>query len=141
MSKKLIVLGIVTLVVVFAMMFVAQLAVASVDDSSVASVGTGPQTGSSTGTSAPGQPIVLCGGSQPYNTNEGTISVWDRNGDGVMDAWDVNNDGIVDRWDPNVSCAGVTTSRLPITGAPALALIAVATAMLGAGLVLRRSQS
>lgn len=141
LSRTLMLLGVLLLVVVFAMMFVSQFAFATTDSESAS---TAPQTGTADGTSggstsAPGQPIDLCGVPMTYMNSAGSIGVWDRNNDGVMDAWDVNNDGIVDRWDPDVSCARVTTSRLPITGAPTMALIAVATAMMGAGLVLRRS--
>lgn len=128
------------MVVVVASMFVSQFAFAT---SAVDYGTTAPQTsdGGTTTTVASGQPITMCGEPMTYMTTAGSITVWDRNADGVMDAWDIDNDGIVDRWDPNVSCAGVSTSKLPVTGAPTLALIAVATAMLGAGLVLRRSHS
>lgn len=131
MSKALILLGVCLLVVVMAMMFVSQFAFATVTDTAGAS--TAPQTAAGV-TSG----ITLCGAAFDRN-QDGKMDTWDRNNDGVMDAFDVNFDGIVDRWDESVSCGSVSGSKLPSTGAPTLALIAVATAMMGAGFMLRRS--
>jgi LPXTG-motif cell wall-anchored protein len=83
----------------------------------------------------------MCGAAFDRN-GDGLMDTWDRNVDGVMDAFDVNYDGTIDSMDLSISCAAVTTSsRLPLTGAPALAIAAIGAVLLGTGgYVLRRSR-
>ena len=80
-----------------------------------------------------------CGATSDRN-GDGTPDAWDRNSDGVMDAFDGNFDGIIESEDMSISCAQVTRSNAPVTGAPILALATVAAVTIGTGLILRKSR-
>lgn len=113
------------------------------DETAVSADGTTaatPEAGTTTAVATEVAAGEKCGAAHDRN-GDGMMDTWDRNMDGDMDAFDVNFDGTIDSLDPSISCATTTASRLPLTGAPALAIAAIAAAMMGTGYALRRSRS